>query len=112
MGKQLVCVDNLDSIICPTTGRAYADGSVILTPGAKDELSRRGVAIVYGPRPATCPSGCTCPACTGGLEPLLQAVTAILRQHHPDCDDARLRTLGLQVLNTLRDAVCADGAHQ
>ena len=43
MKKELICVDNLDAFICKQDGKLYVDQGRILTPGAKDELARRGV---------------------------------------------------------------------
>lgn len=51
MGKKLVGVNCLDEHICQSSKKIYADGSIILTPGAKDELKNRGISIVYGPKP-------------------------------------------------------------
>ncbi len=53
MKKKLIEVCNLDDYICQTTGKIYIDGTLLLTPGAKDELSKKGIGIVYGPKPET-----------------------------------------------------------
>ena len=122
MGKKLVEVSNLDSVICD--GKVYADGSIILTPGAKDALSKRGIAIVYGSRPAgceagadahaaCCPAGCTCPACAAlaacqgatSVESLVVAVTEILKNQYHITDAEQLKTVSCQVLKTIRDNI-------
>ena len=46
MKKVLVQADNLDEFICQEEATLYVDASMILTPGAKDELLKRGVAVV------------------------------------------------------------------
>ncbi len=48
MKKTLVQLNNLEEHICRAHNKVYADGSIILTPGAKDELARRGIAVVTG----------------------------------------------------------------
>ncbi len=118
MKKQLVEAGNVEAYICKDTGTLYADGTLVLTPGAKDELSRRGVAVVYGPRPGTaccppgctcpaccaggvCPPGCTCPACCAGgaydaeTERLMLAVAVVLRDE-----------FGVKDLGTLKETSC------
>lgn len=124
MGKILVGVDNLDTAICQASGKVYADGSLILTPGAKDELGKRGIAIVYGPRPesmdcgtqngsAACPPGCTCPACIvraagkegATMESLVLSVTEILKNQYHITDPEQLKTISLHVLKTIRENI-------
>ena len=121
MGKKLIQAGNLDSVICRETGKVYADGSIILTPGAKDELSRRGVAIVYGPKSgdagcatpaAGCPAGCTCPACSKKsvldcttLDALTRSVSAMLKNHYHITDEEQLNRLSRQALQTIRDNI-------
>ena len=118
MAKKLIGVDNLDAAICPASNTVYADGSIILTPGAKDALGKRGVAIVYGPKPdqvdcpapAACPPGCTCPACTAGAqstdpETLVLAVACILKDHYHITDPGQLPTLCRLVVRTIRENI-------
>lgn len=118
MAKKRVGVDNLESFICKESGSLHMDGSLILTPGARDELSRRGVAVVYGPRPESgscapaagaCPPGCTCAACTAGAgteasgaERLVLAVAGILKDRYGITDPGQLRTLSCHVVETIR----------
>jgi len=113
VAKKLIQAGDLDSVICG--GMVYADGSIILTPGARDELSRRGVAIVYGARPesaaaAGCPAGCTCPACAGKpaldcttLDALSRSVSEILKNQYHITDEEELRRLSRQALRTIRE---------
>ena len=121
MGKKLIQAGDLDSVICRETGKVYADGSIILTPGAKDELSRRGVGVVYGPKPAgagcaeaaaSCPAGCTCPACSGKpaldcttLDALTRSVSEMLKCQYHITDEDELRRLSRQAIRTIRDNI-------
>ncbi len=130
MKKQLVEAGNVDAYICKETGTLYADGTLVLTPGAKDELGRRGVAVVYGPRPgaaccppgctcpacctpgygaaAHCPAGCTCAACAGGVandaetERLMLAVAVVLREDFGMKDLAALQETSCKVARAMR----------
>ena len=76
MAKKLVGIDNLDAAICQASGKIYVDGSIILTPGAKDELIKRGIPIVYGPKPELlgCMAEPVAAASSAQLETLLLAV--------------------------------------
>ena len=119
MAKKLIQVGDLDCVIC--NGKVYADGSIILTPGARDELSKRGVAIVYGPKPesaaraesvAECPAGCACPACIGKsgldcttLDALTRSVSEILKKQYHITDEEQLKRLSRQALQTIRDNI-------
>ena len=49
--KILITKDNIDTRISPADHRFYADSGIILTPGAKDELKKRNIRIVYAPMP-------------------------------------------------------------
>ncbi|WP_174408915.1 hypothetical protein [Desulfovibrio psychrotolerans] len=134
MKKKLVGADNLDSFICKADGKLYADGSVILTAGARDELSRRGIAVEYGPRPGagayapahgdcppgyTCPPGCTCAACAAGavaactaeaaghtdLEGLVLGVAAILKNEFGIHDPEELKAVSCEAVKVIRDNI-------
>ncbi|CCO23641.1 hypothetical protein [Maridesulfovibrio hydrothermalis] len=45
MKKKLIEVGNLESFLCPDSSMFYVDSTIILTPGAKDELGRRKISI-------------------------------------------------------------------
>ncbi len=124
MKKKLVGVECLNEYICQSSNKLYADGSIILSPGAKDELAKRGVTIVYGPRPDAaqgCPPGCTCPACMAAqacphgctcaectatmdkdLERLFYAVAAMLKTEYGITDHEQLKKISCQVVKTLK----------
>ena len=76
MKKELITVDNINNYISKQDGKLYVFGNRLLTAGAKDELGRRHVAVVYGPEPVAAPaaaapsSSCACGkshgSCRGG----------------------------------------------
>ena len=53
MGKQLVRRDNVEQFICHEEKKLYIGQALILTPGAKDYLQEKSIAVVYGEQPAT-----------------------------------------------------------
>ena len=55
MKKELITVDNVNNYISKQDGKLYVFGNRLLTAGAKDELGRRRVAVVYGPEPVAAP---------------------------------------------------------
>ena len=114
MSKQLVSVDNLDEFICKADGKMYVDGTIILTPGAKDELSKRHIDIVYGSAPHqagnTCGCGSGCPECAGNafdpdVERLILGVAGMLQTEYGIKDPEQLRALSLQAVKTLKENI-------
>ena len=55
MKKELITVDNINNYISKQDGKLYVFGNRLLTAGAKDELGRRRVSVVYGPEPVAAP---------------------------------------------------------
>ena len=105
MGKKLVGIDNLEAAICQ--GKIYVDGTIILTPGAKDELTRRGIPIVYGPKPEAveCGSAPAAEASAPALENLLLVVAGILKNQCGVNDPEQLRALSCQVVKTIKENI-------
>ena len=104
MKKTLVEVGNLDQYICQASHKIYVDGStMILTPGAKDALSKKGISIVYGPNPdaATCCSGHH----DADADRLFWGVAAMLKDEYGVTDPAALKTLSAQVVKALKENV-------
>ncbi|MFK5927826.1 MAG: hypothetical protein QM483_14465 [Desulfuromusa sp.] len=52
MAKQLVGRDNVEEFICHEEKKLYVGQTLILTPGAKDYLQEKSIAVVYGEQPA------------------------------------------------------------
>lgn len=115
MAKQLVTIDNLDEFICRGDGKFYMDGSRIITAGAKDELAKRHIEIVYGPgcghAGSSCAQACGCQG--GGCsttaaqaapedEELLIAIAATLQKDYGVSDPAQLKAMSLEVIKTLK----------
>lgn len=130
MKKELICVDNLDAFICKQDGKLYVDQGRILTPGAKDELARRGVSVVYGPEPTpepaapSCQPAGPCRGCcgtgrtfyvgpeegstlsmAGSLESLTIAVASMLKKEYGVTDPEEIRAMTIEALKTIRDNV-------
>lgn len=53
MGKQLVGRDNVEQFISHEEKKLYVGQTLILTPGAKDYLQEKSIAVVYGEKPET-----------------------------------------------------------
>ena len=123
MKKELISTDNLDSFICKEDGKLYVGPGRLLTPGAKDELARRHVAIVYGeqPLPAIAPQqeGCRCGCGSttfyvgpeeGALKPksleqLARTVAAMLSKEYGVSDPEQLRELTVEALKTIKNNI-------
>ena len=111
MKKTLVGVHNLDNFICKECGAFYQNGSMILTAGAKDELSRRGIRIQYGEAPAgSCCAGAAAPAVdaaafagAASLEDLLVDLAAMIREQCGITDPEQLREASLKALQSIRN---------
>lgn len=117
MKKQLVEATNLDSFICQANAALYADSSMILTPGAKDELARRHIAIIREKKPfASCGSRQTCPvqACEPTLqgcgtsavcedERLLLGVAAMVKEEFGINDSRQLYDMSAQFVRVLKN---------
>lgn len=52
--KKLVTKRNVNDYLIEGEDKFYADGSTIITPGAKDILRNKGIVIVYGKRVERC----------------------------------------------------------
>lgn len=109
MSKTLISVENIEQFVC--CGKLLMDSSKILTAGARDELSRRGVEVVYGEEGQTCcchGSGVTAAQATSSLdvgqfdEEMLIGIAAIIRQHHGITDPDVLRKVTLETAAAIR----------
>ena len=108
MKKTLIQVNNLDDYICKADSRIFVDSAgMILTPGAKDALRKRGIALVYGP----CPEAASCtlhaPAATGAAcsrsaEKLLFGIATVLKEEYGITDLEQLRRFSLKAVETIQ----------
>jgi hypothetical protein len=113
MKKELIGLDNLDSFLCKTENRIFIDNSaVVLTPGARDELTKRHVEIAYG----FCPDATSCglhaaPAASGkcetdvALQALIYGIAASLKHEHGITDPIQLCDMTRQALERLKSSL-------
>ena len=124
MKKTLIQAGDVDKYLCRKDARIYVDNAaIILTPGARDELGKRGVRIING----RCPDADGCdmhshessaahhrisPAVaalgTGfgpGFEKLLFGVATILRDDYGVSDPVELRALSFKAAEIIRRGV-------
>ena len=113
MKKELIGLDTLDAFLCKAENRIFIDNAaVVLTPGARDELTKRHVEIVYGP----CPDAASCglhaaPAASGNcetdvsLQALVYGIAAALKQEQGITDPIQLRDMTRQVLEKIKNAL-------
>jgi hypothetical protein len=109
MKKTLVEAKMLDKYIC-TNNTIYLDGSIILTPSAKDELNKRGIAIIHGsptkPEAGQCAVDCVCDACikqagTGNTEKIFYSIAAILKQDFGVTDVKQLQEISCRIVKNI-----------
>lgn len=110
MKKILVEVKTLDEYICTKTNAIYLDGTLILTPSAKDELYKRGIAIVQGKKTETdleqCAIDCVCEDCinlvaTGDTEKIFYITAAILKKDFGVTDVKQLQEMSCRIAKTI-----------
>jgi hypothetical protein len=123
MKKTLISVDNLEEHLCAACGGLHADGA-LLTPGARDELARRGVSVVYrdGAQGGACCKGADRAACAnapgasgnpafaapdaqGGavsVQDMLVGVAALIKRECGVTDPDQLRDMSINILKTLQ----------
>ena len=98
MAKKLVGEKGVEALVID--GNFYMDGTVILTPGAKDVLRDKKVPIVYGEKPeASAPAACAPAACE--KDQLEAAVAAILKKEYGITDQAQVKALCAVVANLM-----------
>jgi hypothetical protein len=109
MKKTLVTKGEITPYICSETKTFYADETVILTPGAKDELSRRGIKTVRGKRPAPTLAPASCAEavapCDEGLRELLVAVAALVKTEFGVDDPEAIRAISCQAVKTIKENI-------
>ncbi len=123
MKKVLITKDNLDSFISREDGKIYVGSDKLLTPGAKDELARRKVQVVWGESPngesqadaAGCRCGCGSATFYVGpeeasLQPkslaqLARTVAAMLSREYGVKDPEQLKNMTVEALKTIKDNI-------
>lgn len=107
MKKELIGKDNLDQFLCLHGPKIYVDtASYILSPGAKDELAKRHIEIVYGP----CPDYPSC-GHQAGYQPSSKvddftiSVAAVLQKEYGITDPAKLKEMTLEAVKTLKASI-------
>jgi len=110
MKKQLVEVNNLDSYICQACATIYVNKSMIMTPGAKDEIKRRNICIVYGDAPAETeytttvqnPSESSTPETEDAdTERLFYGIAAMAKEELGIDDPKTLKDISFQIMDAL-----------
>ena len=122
MKKELISKDNLDAFISKDDGKLYLGKGRLLTPGAKDELTRRHVAIVYDEPPSSSApaeqDGCRCGCGSAtyyvgpeqgmqpkSLEQLARTVAAMLSREYGVTDPEQLKSLTIEALKTIKNNI-------
>lgn len=128
MKKKLIEVKNLDAHICQANGRIYVDNTMILTPGARDELSKRKITIERDPKPEFPSCGApSCPArlCNADLvapastddtgvdveigdaetERLFYGVAAMVKEEYGIDDPRQLKDISCKIVDVLKQTI-------
>jgi len=123
MKKVLITKDNLDSFISKEDGKMYVGPEKLLTPGAKDELARRKISVVWGEDPhvqqAADPAGCRCGCGSAtfyvgpeqetmqpkSLAQLARTVAAMLSREYGVTDPEQLKNMTVEALKTIKDNI-------
>ncbi|MBI9091168.1 MAG: hypothetical protein JEZ12_18300 [Desulfobacterium sp.] len=102
MGKTLIRCNCIEQHICQENNTIYMNNAMILTSEAKDYLRNKGIAIVYGEKPAAPAVPATAPAPNQEeMELIMEKVITILRDEHQITDTKTLKALGLKILTRL-----------
>lgn len=123
MAKELITVANLDAYIRKDLGKLFITPNRLITAGAKDELRKRGVQLVYGAEPAPaqpaacCPTSCgagsspsggcgeKAPAGVDTLKRLAAIVVAILREQYGIRDEKEIETIAIKILKAVKNSI-------
>ncbi len=104
MAKKLVNEKGVEALVIGET--FYMDGSIILTPGAKDVLRDKGVTIVYGPRPETCESeACESEICKPDMcakDRIEATVAGLLEREYGITDEDQVKALSAIVADMIQ----------
>lgn len=120
MRKTLISIDMIEEHICGACGNLHAEGALI-TPGARDELARRGIRIVYGGKErgeqcnglasSFCAAASAASGASGAFraqegtvttQDMLVGVAALIQRECGVTDPDQLRDMTLNVVKTLQ----------
>ncbi len=112
MKKKLIEVGNLDSFICPDSSTIYVDNTMILTPGAKDELGKRKITIarvadafaVVGGHEGQSAGGCEEAQCDDA-ERFMLGVAVMLKEEYGIEDMEHLQILSARIADTIKNNI-------
>lgn len=96
MAKQLVGRDNIEQFICHAERKLYVDQTMILSPGGKDYLREKGIALVYGAQPLVAVAPAAAP-----VTDLSRTIGLILKRDYAITDHAQVAEITRQVLAKL-----------
>lgn len=118
MGKKLIGCHCVDQYICRDEKKIYIGKNMILTPGVKDYLRNKGIALVYGKAPENNSNPLETPKVRvekapaapedtkadskthdKALEKLMINILKILKADFQIEDDKKIKELSLQILN-------------
>ncbi len=119
MGKMLVDVNNVESLICQDEKKIYIGKDMILTSRAKDLLRNKGITLVYGEKPETSevkPSidateeTCGQTMATPEDETMIKMIVDILQLEHNMTDMDNIVAVSGEVLKAIKkNASCSGG---
>lgn len=102
MGKTLIGRHNIEQYICKREKKIYLDKTMLLSPGGKDYLHEKGVAIVYGAPPAA-GSQSSPKTESFGKPDLGDTIQEILKRDYALTDAAQIEAITAKVLAKLAD---------
>lgn len=107
MKKKLIEVGNLDSFICPDSSTIYVDNTMILTPGAKDELSKRKITIarVADAKVAVGQQREQVSCDSDECESLVMGIAVMLKEEYGITDIAQLKEMSFQLAEIVKENI-------
>ncbi|WP_027723007.1 hypothetical protein [Maridesulfovibrio zosterae] len=118
MKKKLIEVGNLDSFLCPDSCTIYVDNTMILTPGAKDELRKRKISIarvadaksmkdrMYEQDSSDCKYTNSCEkAECDECESLVMGIAVMLKEEYGITDLTQLKEMSFQLAEIVKENI-------
>ncbi|NDV23303.1 hypothetical protein [Desulfovibrio sp. JC022] len=111
MKKKLIEAGNLDSFVCPDSDTLYVDNTMLLTPGAKDELRKRKISIARVEDAAAAVAeagngGCGNPDCTKDVcdecEDLVMGIAVLLKEEYGITDLGQLKEMSFKLAEAVK----------